>query len=98
MLCCMKGNKAAWEAGKVAMFVDFTLVTIKKSRNILRPSTGQWGKGVGIQQRHLGRQRTVKTSERPTETSKDNTPSVSKGFSRLSSLHYAPAPPLGLRK
>lgn len=74
MLHCMKGNKAAREAGKVATFVDFTLVTIKgrrKNRNILRPSTVQWGKGVGIQQRHMGRQRTVKTSERPTETSKD---------------------------
>lgn len=34
MLCCMKGKEAAREAGKVAMFVDFTLVTIKRRRKI----------------------------------------------------------------
>lgn len=34
MLRYMKGNEAAWEAGKVAMFVDFTLVTIKRRRKI----------------------------------------------------------------
>lgn len=34
MLPCMKGNKGGVGAGKVATFVDFTLVTIKGRRKI----------------------------------------------------------------